>query len=132
MAQKKQQYHYGRISKVTNAKTGSVSYITGPVQEASGAKFRGARGASIDHVIRLVKKSKSPDVTLAVQGQMYTGSTDFKWVGEVFDKKSLLSRLDYHRLQGSSMEEVAEDIFGLKNGTPQYIGAWNMKEHISK
>lgn len=124
----KHQYHYGRISTITNTKTGAKSYRMGPVQDANGLSYRGARGASVDHVIRLVKKIKGNDITISAQGRMYAGDPKFTWIGEVWDKNSLLSRLEDLKKKGWTMERIANDIFGMRSN-PDLILSWEVREH---
>lgn len=124
------EYHFGRISNVRNEKGNIVGYRVGPVPDPGGETYRGARAATYDHVIKMLRKVKSEDVTVAVYGRMYPGEKRFKWLGDVFDREQLITNLEEARDRGDPMETAVFDIFGLEN-TPDLVLAWFARPHTS-
>lgn len=135
------EYHYGRISTIKDEKGNFLAYRVGPVPDPSGKTYRGARQASLDHVIKALKKIKPTDrfgrITVCIYGRFRKSGTakdspvEFSWICDVFNHDQLIKNITTYINSGGSVEAAAQDLFGLEN-EPFLVLAWAIRQHVAQ
>lgn len=129
------EYHYGRVSQVKDENGNFKAYRVGPIPDPSGETYRGARQASLDHVIKALKKLKVTDprgrVTVCIYGRMYKNRKGFTWICEVFNRDQMIKSLTAYINAGETVESAAMDIFGLDT-EPDLVLAWEVRQHKAR
>lgn len=122
------EYHFGRVSQLKDSegkKTGT--FRVGPV--TTFKKYKGARAATIGHVIAMLKRMKDiNEVTVSLYGHWYPEREVFEWKAFLRFRDDLITQLERHQFQLHTMEEAVFDIFDLDN-KPPLILAWEAKGH---
>jgi hypothetical protein len=119
----KYEYHFGRVSQLKDDQGHKVpnTYRVGPVTPYN--KYKGARPATFDHVIRMLEKVKGFSVTLSIYGHWYPNRPMFEWLGFKQEREDLIKQLKDAQLRMESMEQAVYNIFNLLN-VPPLILAW--------
>lgn len=129
------EYHFGRINTIRDENNAFYSYRTGPVPDPSGESYKGARGATLEHVIKMLNKPHSKrwdKVTVSVYGRFGSKPEEllrFRWIGKTFtSRQQLITDIQVHIDDGSTPEEAVTDLFDLdETHMPTLILAWEVR-----
>lgn len=125
------EYHYGRVTTIKSSTHAPDSLRVGPVPDPSGKTYRGARPATIDHALKMLRRLPPGRILVYVYGDMGVSPNHerqpdedrFEWISAVFDRDQLISDLEFNQSEGLSTEQSVQSIFDLEN-TPELILAW--------
>ena len=122
------EYHFGRVSTIRDAEGAFVAYRVGPVPDPSGESYRGARQATLDHVIKMLNRLKGDiPIVVRIYGRWYPGDKVFKWFSYKRDREQLILDIQAEQAAGSSVETAVHNLFLKGNAPmPDLLLAWEV------